>query len=192
MANKLVHFVPLTDSFIMLDAKLLKPPSCTKTTTCTFTGPLIISTFEKRAPVPHPENNFRFFFVIKLVKNSSTWFRKNSKKETLRTVSECRYIYQILTGMNASASLYSHPENASSYFKVICYLCFTLSISISVSSDTPNLKLVQWGAFKDNTPKILCKLLSANTKCTATAGPADWVLSMTLRDHVLPYYFLGQ
>lgn len=37
------------------------------------------------------------------MKNSSTWIRKNSKKETLRTVFECRYIYQILTGMNASA-----------------------------------------------------------------------------------------
>ena len=37
------------------------------------------------------------------MKNSSTWIRQNSKKETLRTVSECRYIYQTLTGMNASA-----------------------------------------------------------------------------------------
>ena len=69
--------------------------------------------------------------------------------------------------------LIQHPENVSSYFEVIWYLCFTSSISISVSSDTPNLKLVQWGAFKDNTPKILCKLLSANTKRTATAAPAD-------------------
>ena len=28
LANKLLHFVSLTDSFIMLDAKLLKPLSC--------------------------------------------------------------------------------------------------------------------------------------------------------------------
>ena len=28
LVNKLLHFVSLTDSFIMLDAKLLKPLSC--------------------------------------------------------------------------------------------------------------------------------------------------------------------
>ena len=33
LANKLLHFVSLTHSFIMLDAKLLKPLSCMKTTT---------------------------------------------------------------------------------------------------------------------------------------------------------------
>ena len=28
LAKKLLHFVLLTDTFIMLDTKLLKPPSC--------------------------------------------------------------------------------------------------------------------------------------------------------------------
>ena len=33
LARKRIHFVSLTDSFIMLDAKLLKPLSCMQTTT---------------------------------------------------------------------------------------------------------------------------------------------------------------
>ena len=33
LASKLLHFVPLTDSFIMLDAKLLKPLSLMETET---------------------------------------------------------------------------------------------------------------------------------------------------------------
>ena len=43
LASKLLHFVPLTDGFIMLDAKLLKPRSLLI---------IIIGTFEKRAPAP--------------------------------------------------------------------------------------------------------------------------------------------
>ena len=34
----------------MLDAKLLKPLSCMKTTNNSFTGSLIIGAFEKRVP----------------------------------------------------------------------------------------------------------------------------------------------
>ena len=46
MASKPLHFVSLTYSFIMLDAKLLKPLHVNQNS---FTGPLIIRTFEKRA-----------------------------------------------------------------------------------------------------------------------------------------------
>ena len=42
LASKLLHFVPLTDDFIMLDAKLLKPRSLL----------IIIGTLKKRAPAP--------------------------------------------------------------------------------------------------------------------------------------------
>ena len=48
LASKLLHFVSLTDSIIMLDAKLLKPLSCISDNN-SFAGPLIIRTFEKRA-----------------------------------------------------------------------------------------------------------------------------------------------
>ena len=33
LASKLLHFISLTDSFILLDANLLKPFSCMQTTT---------------------------------------------------------------------------------------------------------------------------------------------------------------
>ena len=114
---------------------------------------------------------FSLFFVIKW-RIHQHGFERILKKKLWE---QCVWVSVYLSNFNRNEciSLYSHPENVSSYFKVICYLCFTSSISISVSSDTPNLKLVQWGAFKDNTSKILCKLLSANTKCTTTAGPAD-------------------
>ena len=49
LANKLLHFVSLTNSFIMLDAKLLKL-LILHVNNNSFTGPLIIVTFEKRAP----------------------------------------------------------------------------------------------------------------------------------------------
>ena len=42
LASKLLHFVPLTDVFIMLDAKLLEPRFLL----------IIIGTFEKRDPAP--------------------------------------------------------------------------------------------------------------------------------------------
>ena len=48
LASKLLHFVSLTDSFILLDANLLKPFSCMQTTKI-FTGPLIIGTSEARS-----------------------------------------------------------------------------------------------------------------------------------------------
>ena len=49
LASKLLHSVSLNDSFIMLDAKLLKPLSCVQTTTA-LQAVNIIGTFEKRAP----------------------------------------------------------------------------------------------------------------------------------------------
>ena len=46
--SKLLHFVSLTDSFIMFDAKLLN--SILNVKNNSFTDPLIIGAFEKRAP----------------------------------------------------------------------------------------------------------------------------------------------
>ena len=48
LASKLLHFVSLTDSFIMFDAKLLNSILHVKNNN--FTEPLIIGAFEKRAP----------------------------------------------------------------------------------------------------------------------------------------------
>ena len=48
LASKLLHFVSLTDSFIMFDAKLLNSILHVKNNN--FTDPLIIGAFEKRAP----------------------------------------------------------------------------------------------------------------------------------------------
>ena len=46
LASKLLHFVSLTDSFIMFDAKLL---NSILNVNNSFTDPLIIGAFEKRA-----------------------------------------------------------------------------------------------------------------------------------------------
>ena len=48
LASKLLHFVSLTDSFIMFDAKLLN--SILNVNNNSFTDPLIIGAFEKRVP----------------------------------------------------------------------------------------------------------------------------------------------
>ena len=47
LASKLLHFVSLTDSFIMFDAKLLNSILHVKNNN--FTDPLIIGAFDKRA-----------------------------------------------------------------------------------------------------------------------------------------------
>ena len=48
LASKLLHFVLVTDSFIKLDAQLLN--FILHVINNSFAGPLIIATFEKRAP----------------------------------------------------------------------------------------------------------------------------------------------
>ena len=48
LASKLLHFVSLTDSFTTLDAKLTN--SIFNVNWDSLPGPLIIGTFEKRAP----------------------------------------------------------------------------------------------------------------------------------------------
>ena len=52
LANKLLHFFSLTDSFIKLDAKLLET-SILHVNNDSFMGPLIITTFKKQAPEPN-------------------------------------------------------------------------------------------------------------------------------------------
>ena len=49
LASKIVHFVSLTDSFIMLDKKTIEI-SIFHVNNNSFRGPFIIGTFEKQAP----------------------------------------------------------------------------------------------------------------------------------------------
>ena len=52
LASKLLHFVSLTDSFIMLDAKLLKPRSLIKRRQ--LTGPVNCRNFRETSPSSGP------------------------------------------------------------------------------------------------------------------------------------------
>ena len=76
-ASKILHFVSLTDSFIMLDTKLLRLLSCMKTRTALQVS-LIGGTFEKQVPgnVYMIQNCFTLLFVIHLDKVDQSDYKK--------------------------------------------------------------------------------------------------------------------
>ena len=77
LANKLLHFVPLTDSFIILDAKLLKPQSLMWKKTAYRA--VLSSGLSRNGPLG-PCALWKLFCCLKLVVNSCLsqiiWFEK--------------------------------------------------------------------------------------------------------------------
>ena len=77
LANKLLHFVPLTDSFIILDAKLLKPQSLMWKETAYRA--VLSSGLSRNGPLG-PCALWKLFCCLKLVVNSCwgqiIWFEK--------------------------------------------------------------------------------------------------------------------
>ena len=77
LANKLLHFVPLTDSFIILDAKLLKPQSLMWKETAYRA--VLSSGLSRNGPLG-PCALWKLFCCLKLVVNSCSgqiiWFEK--------------------------------------------------------------------------------------------------------------------